>query len=194
MRKHSPVAVVYGHPLHIARFGPVGRYVYGAAKDGSIKVWDMKTESFEYNTPLCSIQKEELHTDEVRSIDMNQGGIIISGSKDGSVGVINLNSCKILRKLRVSEKSVETVEFCKGMNWFLAATMGGELRIYETENLAPRSQVLVGAGIVKALWAGMEIYVCGGEGMLECYNGRSGEKLRRYAGAQGNLLDIDVKQ
>ena len=194
MRKNSPVAVIYGHPLNVAKFGPAGRYIYAGAKDGGVKAWDMKSEAFEANPPLCSIQGKDLHTDEVISIDMNQCGIILSGSKDGSVGVVNMNSRKVLGKLNVSEDSVETVEFCKDMNWFLVATMAGELKVYELDNLAPRSQVQVGLGIVKAMWSAMEIYVCGVEGMLECYDGRSGERLRKYAGAQETLLDMDVKQ
>lgn len=194
IRKNSPVAVIYGHPINIAKFGPAGRYIYAGGKDGSIKAWDMKIENFESNPPFCTIQGKEMHTDEVICIDMHTGGVIISGGKDGVVGVVNMNSKKVLSRIEISQDSIESVEFCKEMNWFLVATMGGEFKVYELDNLAPRCQVNVGIGIVKAVWNVMEIYLCGLEGFLECYDGRTGERLRKYKGTLETILDIDVKQ
>ena len=154
----------------------------------------MKAENFELIPHYCTIQGKDFHTDEVISIDMNSGGVVLSCSKDGFVGLINTNSKKVIGKLQISEDSIETVEFCKEMTWFLVASMSGDLRVYECDNMSARTQISLGYGIVKALWAGMEIYACGTEGCLECYDGRNGERLRKYVGSQETLLDIDVKQ
>ena len=194
MRKNSPVAVIYGHPLTIAKFGPAGRYIYAGGKDGSIKVWDMKSENYESSPPFCSIQGNEIHSDEVLSIDMNNAGLILSGGKDGCVCIVSINSKKVFTKLNISTESIESVEFCKELNWFLVATITGEFRVYECDNVNARCQIQVGKGIVKALWVGFEIYICGIEGLLECYNGRTGEKIRKYSGGNDTFLDIDVKK
>lgn len=193
-RKNSPVAVIYGHPLNIAKFGPAGRYIYAGGKDGSIKVWDMKSEGFENAPPLCTIPGKDIHNDEIISIDMHNGGIIVSGSKDGCVGLTNFNSKKIITKIKVCEESIESVEFCKEMMWFLVATMSGELRVYECDSLNTRCTIQVGMGIVKAIWVGFDIYVGGLEGLLELYDGRGGQRVKKFSGTKETVLDFDVKQ
>jgi WD40 repeat protein len=194
MRKNSPVAVIYGHPLNTAKFGPVGRYIYAGGKDGSVKVWDMKTENFESSPPCCTIQGKDLHTDEVICIDMHANGVIVSGSKDGYISLVNINSKKVIWKIQICEESIESVEFCKDMMWFLVGTMNGDLRVYECDNLSSRFHVQIGTGVVKAVWVRMEIYVCGLEGFLECFDGRDGERIKKYLGSQETILDFDIKQ
>ena len=66
----------------------------------------MKAENFELIPPYCTIQGKDFHTDEVISIDMNSGGVVLSGSKDGVVGLINTNSKKVIGKLQISEDSI----------------------------------------------------------------------------------------
>jgi angio-associated migratory cell protein len=60
MRKNSPVAVIYGHPLNLAFFAPLGRFIYAAGKDGGLKVWDLKAENFDSSPPYLTVAGRDL--------------------------------------------------------------------------------------------------------------------------------------
>jgi WD40 repeat protein len=125
---------------------------------------------------------------------MNEQGMIVTGGKDGSVGLVNTNSKKVIAKIKVGEESVESVAFCKEMNWFVAGNMAGEVRVYEVDSLAARCVIQAGAGVVKCLWSGFEVFVGGLGGMLAGFDGRSGVLLRKLSGPSDTVLDFDVKQ
>jgi len=194
LKKTSPVAVIYGHPLNVAKFAPAGRYVYAGGGDGSVKVWDIKSEDFSTAPPFYTAPSRTLHADEVICIDMHESGVIVSGGKDGSVGLVNCVSGRVLGKFKVSEDSVEAVQFCQEMLWFLVACVGGDLKVYECDTLSPRVQINLGRGIVKACWDRFNVFVCGTEGLLECVDGRNGERLKKYKGCKETYLDLDVRQ
>jgi ribosome assembly protein SQT1 len=194
LKKPSPVAVMYGHPLNLAKFAPTGRFIYAGGSDGSVKVWDMKSEGFQNSPPFYTAQQGSLHNDEVISVDMHESGIVVSGAKDGSIGLTNPGSGKVLGKISLGSESVEAVQFCLEMVWFLAASVDGDLKVFDCDTLSPRVHVQLGKAIVKSIWRKFHIFVCGTEGLLECLDGRSGEKLFSYKGCSETYLDLDVNQ
>lgn len=194
LRKTSPVAIIYGHPLSIAKFAPIGRFIYAGGSDGSFKVWDMKAENFDTNPPYLTISPKEIHTDEVICIDLHETGVGLTGSKDGSVGLVNINSKRVLGKIQVSEESIESVLFCKEMLWFLVGSMSGDLKIYECDTMSPRCQIKIDCGIVRAIWDKFNVFLAGTDGQIQCIDGRTGELLKKYKGCRETILDLDVKQ
>lgn len=119
--------------------------------------------------------------------------VILSGARDGSVCLVNWPKNRIIRKIQSFEESVESVDFCSQINMFLAASIAGEIKVYEVESLQTRVSIKVGYGITKSIWVGFEIIVSTIGGKLKCFDGRSGEGLRKWIGHEDTVLDFDVK-
>ncbi|CBK23264.2 uncharacterized protein [Blastocystis hominis] len=102
-------------------------YVITGGDNKYIKVWKIAANEITFERNLGELQNS------VTSVDASGvGSLVLSGCKDGSVGVWDLRTRKSLKRLTDNDEQINVVRFCPtNENYFITAGKGRTIRLYD---------------------------------------------------------------
>lgn len=168
--------------------------------NGIIKIYDLKTSQV-----LHTIGSLEGHSGTVSCIDIHpDNNLIVTGGEFGQIVLTKTQTGKVASKFECDDTSsnessnhpawVEAVCFSKDANFPLvvAATLSGNIFIWDYSKLALRHKISVGHGISRLLWDPLSttVYAADLDGAIQILNARTGEVQAALLGHSQNILDI----
>lgn len=155
--------------------------------DGTVKVWDIKSEKVIFNT---KINQDNSVTDVAISHDNN---LIAATGENGSI-VLTLPNGKSAGELK-AEGNLECLSFSNETNpgYLASGTLDGSLIIWDVAHKMPRnhcSSPLDGPGIIKLAWIEDQLIAGCLDGSVRIYDGKSGKIQRAFYGHFAEILDF----
>ncbi|KAL7068104.1 hypothetical protein ACR3K2_15360 [Cryptosporidium serpentis] len=198
------VSVLSGHSESITcgDFSVDGRTVYTGSLDGSIITWDAKT-----GRSIFKFQRTTLADDGIVSLQSHHtNSIVVAGSLNGIVSLIQPDTGKILTKLTGHSESVESLQFCYSADQPLLASgdMNGNLIIWDYNQ--SRDKVImkhekydhsidVLPGIVRVIWNPNDIFsIITGciDGTIRIWDYRIASCVKVLKGHRSGILNLDI--
>ncbi|KAF3420233.1 hypothetical protein E2986_09949 [Frieseomelitta varia] len=205
----------YGCRAETGAIFPDGKRIAVGYEDGVIRVLDLKT-----STVLSSISSAVGHSSSITTIDCHwDNNLVLSAAVDGKAIISTSNTGKIvsiLQNLNHGEYNnvnidqegnnegncynnwVETAAFCKDPAFQIAATgtINGEIFIWDISKQVLRQKIEQENGISKLLWKGNTsiLFSAGLDGILRCFDGKSGQCLRSFIGHTADILDLYISE
>ncbi|CAH2067006.1 unnamed protein product, partial [Iphiclides podalirius] len=162
-------------------------------EDGSVKVWDLKT-----NTVLQQLPPN-IHQMRVTAIDTHpENNLVASISADGNLGKAILMTSvngKIVSQLE-TENDLEAVAFSNAqLGYFALGTLNGAVTIWDVgrqmiRHHCSKSEDDVAAGVTKLFWVKDQLVTGCLDGSIRVYQGRSGERSFMLTGHWSEILDL----
>ncbi|XP_012169711.1 angio-associated migratory cell protein isoform X1 [Bombus affinis] len=207
----------YGCRAETGSIFPDGKRIAVGYEDGVIRILDLKTSSV-----LSSISSALGHSSTITTIDCHwDNNLILSAAVDGKTIISTSNTGKIVSILQnlnngehnnvtnndqsaVSSEGnrdsnwVETAAFCKNPAFQVAATgtVNGEIFIWDISKQMLRQKIEQESGISKLLWKGNTtlLFSAGLDGILRCFDGKDGLRLRSFFGHMADILDLYISE
>ncbi|KAK2584265.1 hypothetical protein KPH14_006672 [Odynerus spinipes] len=196
----------YGHRAEAGVILPDGKRLAVGYEDGTIRVFDLKT-----NTMLSSVPANIGHTATITALDCHlNNNLILSAAVDGKTILSTSQTGKIvsiLQDLNSEQETnmkdsdsnwVETVAFCKDPGFQVAAAgaLNGEIFIWDISKKVLRYKIEQESGISKVAWKGATSLLFSGglDGILRCFDARSGQCLQLFVGHSEDILDLDISE
>ncbi|XP_031771047.1 angio-associated migratory cell protein isoform X1 [Apis florea] len=207
----------YGCRAEIGAIFPDGKRVAIGYEDGIVRILDLKT-----NSVLSFISSTYGHSHTITTIDCHSdNNLILSAAVDGKTIISTSNTGKIvsiLQNLNNNEKNnvindqdagnseenkeinnwVETAVFCKDPTFQVAATgtVNGEIFIWDISKQMLRQKITQESGISKLVWKGNTsvLFSAGLDGILRCFDGKSGQCLRTFVAHTADILDLYISE
>lgn len=194
---------------------PNGKYAAVGYHSGTIRVIDLKSNTIVSTTP--GLHPFIGHSSAITALDCYWNiNLLISASLNGKIllstvhnGMITwvvqeLNSSK--NEAETSEEdnansvSVETVAFCKDTTCQPVAAIGtieqnssGKLYIWDISKKILRHEITQEGGITKVAWTSTSIlFTAGLDGILRCFDARTGRCLKSFSGHKATILDLCI--
>lgn len=196
----------YGHRAEAGVILPDGKRLAVGYEDGTIRVFDLKT-----NTMLSSVPSGIGHTATITALDCHiDNNLIVSAAVDGKT-ILSVSQTgkivSILQDLNHEQEAnmkdsdsnwVETVAFCKdpGFQVVATGTLNGEIFIWDISKQVLRHKVEQDSGISKVMWKGATSLLFSGglDGILRCFDARSGQCLQLFTGHSQDILDLHISE
>ncbi|GFN90510.1 angio-associated migratory cell protein, partial [Plakobranchus ocellatus] len=186
--------VGHGPGATCGKFLPDGKHACVGYEDGTIKIWDLKS-----NQTVHSVSGHEGHQEAVFCLDHNSNGsLLLSGSGDMTAKVTNTATGKIVSTLRcqqlTDEDSVESVAFSKTHDYAVTGTLGGSLEIWDLPSKTVRHKCDHPYGVVKILWSqsGATFYTSCLDGNVRQFDSRNGQLVKTWHGHTAGIMDFDI--
>ncbi|XP_066588372.1 angio-associated migratory cell protein [Prorops nasuta] len=200
----------HGGRAEAATIFPNGNRIAIGYDDGTIKTIDLKTTAV-----ISTILPDIGHSSVITALDCYlDNNLIISAAVDGKtilsiphtgkiVSVLqDLNCCN--EDTNIEEENecdlrnnwVEAVTFCKAQTFPAAATgtLIGNIYIWDIYKQRIRHDINQGSGITKLCWKGNStlLFSAGLDGILRCYEARTGQCLQMFMGHLADILDCFI--
>ena len=198
----------HGEKVEVAKVLPDGKRVVVAYADGSLRIFDLKSEEllhnvapFDSKAAVCAL---DVRTD-------NQ--LIVAGSAEGEVAIVNANSGKILAcfscgagsKSANSDPedptaspaiSVEAVLFTSPeLNQVIAGDINGQITVWDLASQVAKVSARVASGVVKMSWKTSTELLAGTlDGEVLILDPRSLKVLSSCTGHSDQILDYALSQ
>lgn len=195
---------------------PDGKRIAVGYEDGALRIFDLKSAAV-----LATISSDFGHSSTITALDSHSdNNLIMSGAMDGKTVLAISQSGKVigvLQNLKDSEPSasepsatvgdeesreerttnwVEAIAFCKDPEYQVAATgtVNGQIYIWDISKQVPRHAIQQDSGISKLVWylKTSILYSSGLDGVVRCYDARSGQHLRSFSGHSADILDLVI--
>ncbi|CAN7130082.1 unnamed protein product [Brassica rapa subsp. narinosa] len=185
-------------------FTPDGKLICTGSDDASLIVWNPKTcESIHVVKgnlePNFSFHVGHLfHTEGLICLDINSSSsLVISGSKDGSVHIVNIVTGKVVSSLTSHTESVECVKFSPSSATIPMAATGGmdkKLIIWDLQHSTPRFICDHAEGVTCVTWVGTSKYLATGcaDGTVSVWDSLLGNCVHTFHGHQDAVQAISV--
>ncbi|KAJ8683408.1 hypothetical protein QAD02_019200, partial [Eretmocerus hayati] len=189
---------------------PDGKRLVVGYEDGVIRIIDLKS------CGITTIPSNAAHKTAITSIDCHlDNNLILSAAVDGKTIISSANTGKVISILQdlggedldceeASESGnpkgnwIEAVTFVKDHSQQVAATgsLNGEIFIWDIARKAIKHKIDQGSGVTKLLWKANStlLFSASLDGILRCYEGRSGECIRTFLGHTEDILDVCISR
>uniref|UniRef100_A0A7N0UP15 Angio-associated migratory cell protein n=1 Tax=Kalanchoe fedtschenkoi TaxID=63787 RepID=A0A7N0UP15_KALFE len=174
-------------------FTPDGKTICSGSDDATLRVWNPQT-----GDTLHVVRGHPYHTEGLTCMAMKTGSagstLAITGSKDGSVHIVNINTGKVVTSLiahldpahpeTAHSDSVECVGFAPSSLWAATGGLDQKLIIWDLDHSVPRSVCDHPDGVTCLTWIGSSRYVATGclDGKVRVWDSLSGQCARTFSG------------
>ncbi|XP_013168433.1 PREDICTED: angio-associated migratory cell protein [Papilio xuthus] len=159
-------------------------------EDGTVKVWDLKTNSVLHQVP------PNVHHMRVTDVDTHpENNIMASISTDGKAVLTTSMNGKVVAQLETDD-DLETVAFSNPQLGFLAlGTLNGSVSIWDAgrqmmRHYCSKKEDGVSAGVTKIFWINDQLVTGCLDGSIRIYDGRSGERILMLTGHWLEIFDM----
>ncbi|KAK1289577.1 hypothetical protein QJS10_CPB18g00179 [Acorus calamus] len=120
--------------------------------------------------------------------------VAITGSKDGSVHMVNIKTGKVINSLAAHTDSVECIGLSPSRPWAATGGMDGKLIIWDLQHSSPRGTCNHDEGVSCLLWLGTTNNLVTGcvDGKVRVWDCHSGTCLRTFRGHAGPIQAVAV--
>ncbi|GJN40652.1 hypothetical protein PR202_gb29901 [Eleusine coracana subsp. coracana] len=150
------------------------------SEDASLRIWDPRTAQSRH-----VIRGHGYHTDGLTCLSVTlDSQTIVSGSKDNSVHIVNVNSGQVVGSLVGHTNSVECIGISPSYNWVATGSMDQKLIIWDLAHQSSRCICDHDEGVTCLAWLGSSRYVASGciDGKVRIWDSLSGDCVRTFSG------------
>jgi len=183
---------------------PEGKTAVFGYEDGSVRIYDLKTSQIVH----AFTKGRDSHNGEVNSVSYDQDGKnLATASSDGWSKIINATTGKIVASYKVTNPSrsseddensvsIECASINTRFNLLAFGSLDNNLYIWNLRTKQIVKKIEHPDGITKIMWdaSGSKIFTACLDGICRLWNGRSGECLHSFFGAEGPILDISISK
>ncbi|KAL5218288.1 hypothetical protein ABZP36_018972 [Zizania latifolia] len=171
-------------------FTPDGKLICTGSDDASLRIWDPRTAQSRH-----VVRGHGYHTDGLTCLSITwDSQTIVSGSKDNSVCIVNINSGQVVGSLDGHTGSLECVGISPSYNWVATGGMDQKLIIWDLARQSIRCTCNHDEGVTSLAWLGSSRFVASGciDGMVRIWDSLSGECARAFAGHRDVVQSLAV--
>lgn len=183
---------------------PEGKTAVFGYEDGSVRVYDLKTSQIVHSFT----KGKDSHNGEVNNISYDQDGSnFATAGSDGWSKIINTTTGKMVASYKVSNRpnnvegeehdfSIECASLNSRFNLLAFGSLDCNLYIWNLRTKQIVKKIEHPDGITKIIWdqSGSKIFTACLDGNCRLWNGRSGECIHSFFGAEGSIMDISVSK
>ncbi|XP_015592395.1 angio-associated migratory cell protein isoform X2 [Cephus cinctus] len=200
----------YGQRAETGVLMPDGKRLAIGYEDGSIRIMDLKSSSVS-----ALISSDKGHNACITALDCHSDNkLLISTGVDGKTILSTSHTGKVIGMLQnlrsdtenneegsssveeSKENWVEAAAFCKDPEFPVAATgtLAGEIFIWDISKQVVRHEIQQESGLSKLVWKETTslLFSAGLDGVLRCFDGRSGRLLQSFLGHTSDILDMYI--
>ncbi|XP_054166410.1 angio-associated migratory cell protein-like [Oppia nitens] len=199
----------FGKSNVTAKCLPDGKRIVMGYDDGVVRIWDLKNVNV-----IHAISDLTAHTATITSLDCMPDNILIaSASVDSTAKLINSQTGKVVATFQCgadvapvadaaedTEELVDSVE-CVRLNSSLSVlatgTVEGSIDIWDISTQIKRHSCKHSSGVSKLSWDTNSphiLYTAGLDGIINIYDGRSGQLVGNKKGHLDQILDMKISK
>lgn len=180
----------HGSSVTCGDFTPDGKTICTGSDDATLRVWNPKS-----GENIHVIRGHPYHTEGLTYLTISADSTLaLSGSKDGSVHMVNIITGKVVSSLVSHTDSIECIGFSRSSPWAATGSMDQKLIIWDLQHSSPRSTCDHEDGVTCLMWLGTSKYVVTGcvDGKVRVWDSLSGDCVRTFSGHRDAIQAISV--
>uniref|UniRef100_A0A061QHP1 Ribosome assembly protein SQT1 n=1 Tax=Tetraselmis sp. GSL018 TaxID=582737 RepID=A0A061QHP1_9CHLO len=174
----------HGGSVNCGQFTPDGKSVVTGAQDGSLRVWNPKTGE-------CSVALQD-HGGQ--GGPFHRDGAAVSGGDEGGVHVSNLATGRVAAELKGHTDSVECISLSRFLPLCATASVDCSVGVWDTGTATQRSRLEHPQAVNKVACGSDNALLVSSclDGLLRCWDIRTGQCEREWQGHTQGILDLAV--
>ena len=204
---HSKIFQGNGEKVESAQVLPDGRRVVVGYSDGSIRVFDLKSEEVLHSASIFDSKAS------IVSLDVRSDNTLVAlGNVDGEVKIFNVQSGKVVahfqnsaKKSKIDEdynqeeannEAIESVLFSTPEgNQVITGNLDGMLSVWDLSSQVSKLCTKVGTGLVKLKWLKTSLILAATlDGLIRIIDPRSGNVIEDCSGHTQQILDFSISK
>ncbi|XP_054822976.1 uncharacterized protein LOC129321280 [Prosopis cineraria] len=179
----------HGGSVTCGDFTPDGKIICTGSDDATMRIWNPKS-----GENLHVVRGHPYHTDGLTCMSISSSSTLaLTGSRDGSVHVVNISTGRVVNSLVSHSDSIECVGFAQSDSWVAAGSMDNKLVIWDIEHSLTRSTCDHEEGVTCLSWLGAFYVVTGCvDGIVRVWDSRSGECVRTFRGHADAIQSLSL--
>jgi len=190
--KGDCMQVFSGHvgPVLSGTFSPSGRHLVTGGEDGAVAVWRPSDGKSEFR-----LEGKDFHDGPVVKLAAHHDParpLMLTGSQDTTVCLVNLDTKKILHKIEAHTDSVEGVGFCRTHHWCATASVDGKMIVWDLNTMASRVTCSHDDAITHLQWHPTEplVFTSSMDKTIRVWDARTGKNVREFKGHKEAVLSF----
>lgn len=180
----------HGSSVACGDFTPDGKTICTGSDDATLRIWNPKT-----GENIHVIRGHPYHTEGLTCLTISADSTLaLTGSKDGSVHMVNIITGKVVSSLVSHTDSIECIGFSRSSPWAATGSMDQKLIIWDLQHSSPRSTCDHEDGVTCLTWLGTSKYIVTGcvDGKVRVWDSLSGDCVRTFRGHTEAIQAISV--
>ncbi|KAK4854254.1 hypothetical protein QYF36_021174 [Acer negundo] len=180
----------HGSSVTCGDFTPDGKTICTGSDDATLRIWNPKSGENNH-----VIRGHPYHTEGLTCLTISSDSTLaLTGSKDGSVHMVNITTGKVVSSLVSHTDSIECIAFAPSSPWAATGSMDQKLIIWDLQHSSPRSTCDHEEGVTCLTWLGTSRYLITGsaDGKVRVWDSLSGDCVRTFSGHSNVIQSISV--
>jgi WD40 repeat protein len=173
-------------------FTPDGKTICTGSDDKTMRIWNPRSGEARV------VAGHQYHTDGLTCLAISSdSNLAITGSKDGSVHVVNITTGKVVNSLPSHTDSIECVACAPSDPWAAATgSMDKKLIIWDLHYSVARHTCEHEDGVTCMTWIGESQYLATGcaDGKVRIWDSRNGAHIQTFNGHSDPVLSLSVSR
>ncbi|RWR89054.1 angio-associated migratory cell protein [Cinnamomum micranthum f. kanehirae] len=187
----------HGSSVTCGDFTPDGKSICTGSDDASLRIWNPRS-----GETIHVIKGHSYHAEGLTCLTMTDSKNItdstlaITGSKDGSVHVVNVITGKVVSSLTAHTDSVECVAITPSFPWVATGGLDQKLIIWDLQHSSPRCTCEHEEVVTCLLWLGASQYIATGcvDGKVRVWDSLSGSCVRTFTGHSDAIQSLALSK
>ncbi|KAK0577198.1 hypothetical protein LWI29_029454 [Acer saccharum] len=180
----------HGSSVTCGDFTPDGKTICTGSDDATLRIWNPKSGENNH-----VIRGHPYHAEGLTCLTISSdSSLALTGSKDGSVHMVNITTGKVVSSLVSHTDSIECIVFAPSSPWAATGSMDKKLIIWDLQHSSPRSTCDHEEGVTCLTWLGTSRYLITGsaDGKVRVWDSLSGDCVRTFSGHSNVIQSISV--
>ncbi|MBA0768031.1 hypothetical protein Gotri_016876 [Gossypium trilobum] len=187
----------HGASVTCGDFTPDGKTICTGSEDATLRIWNPRS-----GESIHVVRGYPYHTEGLTCLSISSDSTFaVTGSKDGSVHVVNITTGKVASSwasqtssTEGDPESIECVSFAPKFPWAVSGGMDRNLTIWDLQNSSPRFICNHEEGVTCLAWLGASKFLATGccDGRICIWNCLSGECVITFKGHEHAIQSLSV--
>ncbi|KAK9272978.1 hypothetical protein L1049_003358 [Liquidambar formosana] len=182
----------HGSSVTCGDFTPDGKTICTGSDDATLRIWNPRN-----GENIHVVRGHPYHTEGLTCLAINSDSTLaLSGSKDGSVHIVNITTGKVVSSLLAHSDSIECVGFALSSPWAATGGMDQKLIVWDMQHSSPRCTCDHEDGVTCLTWLGdgASRYLASGcaDGKVRLWDSLSGDCIRTFSGHSDAIQSLAI--
>uniref|UniRef100_A0A0A0KBX7 Uncharacterized protein n=2 Tax=Cucumis sativus TaxID=3659 RepID=A0A0A0KBX7_CUCSA len=180
----------HGASVTCGDFTPDGKIICTGSDDATMRIWNPRS-----GENIHVVRGHPYHTEGLTSLALTSDSTLaLTGSKDGSVHIVNIATGKVVNSLVSHSDSIECIGLAPSSPWAATGGMDQKLIIWDLQQSTPRSTCQHEDGVTCLTWIGTSRYLATGcvDGRVRIWDSLSGECVKTFSGHSDAIQSLAV--